>query len=71
MEDVWIGVMIILVLVAFLVCGVVLGVGAERKGMWESICIQLGFDGATTIEGEPVCFTACPFELVVSGECTP
>ena len=68
LEDVMIR---ILIAVALLICGVILGAGVEREDMRESICIQKGFDGATTIEREPVCFTACPFELVVSGECTP
>lgn len=71
MDD-WVAGMLVLVLIV-IVCLLVGNVIADvaRANTTGEVCEELGFDGQIRVDGEWFCYTACPFDLVVKGECVP
>lgn len=71
MESFW-TVVLVLVFVVFLGMAIfVWGTETQGDAITEEACQVLGFDGQISVGSERFCYTTCPFDLAISGECKP
>lgn len=71
MDDFWMVILVVVAVLLFSAGMIAWGMSLKEKEIAEETCQALGFDGQIQVDGEALCYVACPLGLALSRECLP